>query len=148
MQLFHIGGMVNESPTRSVYVYSSGSWTPATPLPEPRAQLMCTVLDCQGLICGGITATVVSLFSTLFHAPHCREAIRRAVTFSTATASPTALRCSTTSHEQTWSHTEVSDVSLFKAEHQTNAFARQSVYTGRLQMRQLVMLRGQQVGVS
>ena len=58
LQLYHIAGSSKEAfAVSDVYVYdeASGQWQATTPLPRPLVVPSCTVLNCQGLVCGGLT---------------------------------------------------------------------------------------------
>ena len=62
LQLYHIGGYSEDfSAVNSVYMYdeASGHWQSTTPLPQALYFPKCTVLDCQGLVCDGQTASGV-----------------------------------------------------------------------------------------
>ena len=72
LQLYHIGGIVNPndaSAVSSVYVYDEASeqWHSAPPLPQALFLHRCTVLNCQGLVCGGFTANGVLSFRSFQH---------------------------------------------------------------------------------
>ena len=45
----------------SVYVYDEvgEQWQSAAPLPQPLSDHRCIVLNCQGLVCGGLTDNVM-----------------------------------------------------------------------------------------
>ena len=62
LQLYHIGGANrDESIVKSVYAYDEANqqWQSATPLPQELATHKCTVFNCQGLVCGGVTGNDV-----------------------------------------------------------------------------------------
>ena len=42
-----------------MYDEASGQWQAATPLPQALSSPGCTVLNCLGLVCGGVTANDV-----------------------------------------------------------------------------------------
>ena len=65
LQLYHIGGLNNAgSVVSNVYVYDEASqqWQSAESLPQALFDHRCTVLNCQGLVCGGFTANRVLYF--------------------------------------------------------------------------------------
>ena len=49
-----------------MYVYdeASGQWQSAAPLPQSLSSHRCTVMKCQGLVCGGVSGNEVFLFSS------------------------------------------------------------------------------------
>ena len=49
-----------------MYDEASEQWQSAAPLPQPLGDHRCTVLNCQGLVCGGITANYDVLSVCLF----------------------------------------------------------------------------------
>ena len=61
LQLYHIGGWNGSSALRNVSRYDETmkQWQPAPPFPQPRAFHRCTVLDCRGLVCAGVTTNNV-----------------------------------------------------------------------------------------
>ena len=61
LQLYYIGGYNGSSAVSSVYVYDEAAkqWQSAPPLPQALSPSSCTVLNCQGLVCGGLTASNV-----------------------------------------------------------------------------------------